>query len=185
MWKIVWVFGLLASAVQAKPVTIDRVILKVNDSTYTQRDLEIYLLVKALAVAQSQGIATENNWQDSVQRFKTDMLAYEETFKLRYASSSKIADAELAKVRTLITASKELNDLSQRLVIADKDIEQSLIMLERIQKYNKEQKESVESQGIPHERRVPLAEKRNFVRIFDDAHEYRFIQPSAFSAAKK
>lgn len=167
-------------------VMIDRILMKINESAFTQRELENYLLVKAVRKSQRQLIASEKNWYSAVRAFKDDMLIYEESRKLRYpVEASATLPADVQYVKAAIQKDAELRILADRLLLTEKDIETILRVMLRVDKYKGEQRENAfDTMGVPPKRRVPFLDKRNSVRMYDDAMSYRHIEPNAFKFNK-
>ncbi len=171
--------------VSGAEILFDRVLFKINDASFTQREMEIYLLVKALQLSQNELIATEKNWQSALLNYKNAMLIYEESKKLHLSTEQVGLDKQVLALRTMILNDKALNMLGDRLGIDDKDIELTLHISARVEKAKNVQKESLnDSLGIPPAKKVPILDRKNFVRIFDDAEIYRLIQPKAFLLAR-
>lgn len=165
---------------------INRELLKVNENSYTQREAEIYLLVKALRKSERSFLAKEANWKRALRDYKNDMLVYEDSRKLRYTmdSGTDFKD-EIKSIRKSIQEDKELRDLASRLVISDKDILNALLTLGRVDKYKMDQNENpIESSFVHKSRRVPTLDKKSYVYFYKDAFVYRYIQPNAFKLHK-
>jgi hypothetical protein len=163
----------------AEPILFNRVILKVNETAYTQRQLEIYELVKSLHTSSSPLLASAENWKSLLMMFKEDLLVYEEASKLRYAShpSFNAAD-ERQRLKKIIEGDKKLSDLADRLSLSDADYDKTLLMIHKIVSYKEKQEVNpLDVSGIPPDRRVPYLERRVYVRFYEGAFEYRFIQP--------
>ncbi len=169
----------------AERITIDRMLLKVNETAYTQRQLEVYLLVKSLRADTEPWIVSQNNWNKTLKVLKQDMLSCEETYKHRTATFAKITNEDVQSIQKLIASRPETQELSQRLAISSKDVEQSLAMLARVQRQNREQLEQKDFQGIPQQRRVASIEKRNSFRFYDGTEAYRHLQADKFTVANQ
>ncbi len=168
----------------ARSILIDRLLLKINDTAYTQRDMETYLFVKALHKKNEDIFVKDKNWNASLKIFKNDMLIYEEFHKLRYTLDAQVKlSEELQQILAKIESDEDLKKLTQRLCIAETKIEQVLHMISRIEQYKTDVKESVfELPNISESHRVSVLEKRNSVFFYKDAGVYLFIAPNAYKA---
>jgi len=170
----------------AEHIVVDRIVMKINETAFTQRELENYLLVKAVRRSQKQLIATQENWEASVQLFKNDMLIYEESRKLRYpVEIPTTLPSDVKAVQQVIETNPEMKNLEDRLLLNERDIDNVLRMMLRIEKFKVDQRDNAaEVIAVPQKKRVPFLEKRNYIRMYDDAMSYRRIQPNAFPFSK-
>lgn len=183
-----WIFILCSffPSLAFADVIVDRIVLKINDSAFTQRELETYLLVKAVRKKQRELVATQENWERAVKYFKNDMLIHEESRKLKYpVETPATLPQDVKDIQASLQADGEWKALADRLLINEKDIEAVVRMLLRVEKYKGEQREtSLDTVSVPPARRVPFLEKRNYVRFYDDAMSYRRIEPRVYKFHK-
>lgn len=166
-------------------VLFDRVLFKIGEASFTQREMEIYLLVRNLQFDRKEPIANEQNWSSTLQNFKNAMLVYEESKKLHLNIEQAGLDKQVATIKNAILNDKSLTELSDRLGVDEKDIELTLLVSARVEKAKHVQKENLsETLGIPPAKKVSALDKKHFVRFFDDAETYRLIQPKAFLLRK-
>ena len=184
--RLIFLAWMFASVGFAEPVVVDRILLKINESAFTQRELENYMLVKAIRRSNRELVASQQNWESSVQFFKDDMLVYEESRKLRYpveASTKIVEDAR--NIFVTIQTDSELKSLADRLLLSEKAIQNILRMMLRVEKFKVEQRDTaMDVIAVPQKKRVPFLEKRNFIRMYDEAMTYKRIEPSAFKFNK-
>lgn len=181
MVKIFAFLFCLSSFCFGETLVVNRLLLKINDSAYTQRELEIFLLIKAIQKRDKTLLASEQNWKLALKNFKNDMLLYEESRKLRYSiESSKDLSTEVQQIKDAMEADAEFKAYAGRLGIHTKDIEQKLRISLRIEKYKIDQRDSAFENPNAMSARFSLLEKRNYVRYYNDADVYVYIQPNAF-----
>ena len=173
--------SVMTYSLHAEPVLVNRLLIKINESSFSQREMEIYFLAKSLSLNNKDLVVTENNWPVLIRAYKDDMMLYEETRKLHYSQDiEKDMGKKLALVKDGIQKDPFLGGIEKRLAMNDRDLEIALVALARVEKFRSEQKESTDPLKAPPNRRVPSIEKRNYVRYFQEAGRYRYIQPQAF-----
>lgn len=162
--------------------TVNRMILKINNNAYTQREMETYLLVKALQKDKRSFLATAENWSESLKNYKEDMLIYEEALKLRFNFGRDTDLKETVEmIMAKVTKDKDLNPYAKRLLLIEEDYAKALSLYKNVEKYRPSLKENPSNLAqMPPDRRVSYLERRNYSRFYDDAFTYRVIEPSLF-----
>jgi len=81
-----WMFTMLANAEELFAQVGDRAVLAINGTTYTQRQIELYIVVKE-SLRRNTGIESArvvngSNWNEAVTVFTEDMIVYQESQRL-------------------------------------------------------------------------------------------------------
>lgn len=95
---VVWFITKKADAAPNGKI-VDRMIVEVNSFPFSQRQLEIYLILKHTLLKKSNGdvvLVNQNNWEASIEEFRVDMLIEQEAQRLNtfQASPAQIDVAE-------------------------------------------------------------------------------------------
>lgn len=160
---------------------VDRLVVEVNGEAFSQRDLEVYLLVKQVLQGQPPETAkfVATNWKGILAEFTEDMLIRQETDRLgSFQASVERFKTSLKQVQSAFKTQNFLRTETARLGIDNKSLVRSVTFVLRIMVY-KENKE----------RQFPRASKtsspvwsgrlkeRAFVRIYEDARRFKKIEP--------
>lgn len=88
----------------------DRAVLSINNVTYTQRQVELYIVIKESlrrnTAIESARVVTASNWREALTVFTEDMIVYQESLRL---GGLQAADQLIDRFATLI---KEKNEKS-------------------------------------------------------------------------
>lgn len=115
----------------------DRVVVAINDLTYTQRQVESYITLKECLRKtdnlQSPLLVDKNNWPDALLVFVDDMILLQEVTRLgSYLDVSQLIDQYEKIVKDKLTKHVSLASLAQRLGFSDLTIAQTLEDILRI-----------------------------------------------------
>lgn len=161
---------------------VDRMLLKINDTAFTQRDAETYLLLKAILQEDRTLIPSAQSWTKGLREFKNDMLLYEESQKLRHISP--FTESQLNQLMGQIQKqSKEgpAGELAKRLALSEGDWKDALQIFLKVEKAkNTEHSPAEKRQTSGGNQKFSELEKKNYVRFFEDAESYKVIHPSQF-----
>lgn len=181
-WKVFFLTFLAPHILYAEGILADRVLMTVDSATYTQRDVEIYFIVKALTQADETLLVSEKNWKASIWKFKEDMLLYEEALRTNLQRDDEVSFRE--EVQTLfadLQKSKVFKKDIERLLIDKKSFEKTFLILKKTKHQSSDSKKvSGSMRFLPKHRQLPVLDKAYFVHFKEDAFEYKKIHPSYF-----
>ncbi|MBI2603513.1 MAG: hypothetical protein HYW48_10715 [Deltaproteobacteria bacterium] len=172
----------------AETIVIDRMILKINETAFTQREVETYFLVKAVTSADYNLLPNEQTWGKVLTEFKNDILLYEESQKLRHVSPTPQAD--LDKTMNLLREKTKHGlpgAFAERLALKEQDLLTALQIFLKVEKVRDQKATPIGSHKRSSDGRLAISdlEQKNYVRFFDDAEVYKLIQPNAFSPSQQ
>lgn len=165
----------------------DRLILDINGLQYTQRQLESYLLVRAMLLSGSQpaSVLAAENWGSSLLAFEQAMMIEQEAFRLGGFQPSELmikTSMEIIK-KKLGTDSDELRQ-AQRLGLDDKGMERIVASILRAEGLRRSRQRVMSDASVnKNERRSGEDEwlvdlkRRAIVRRYNGADNYLQISP--------
>ena len=105
-------YELFSAKKQQNNVLIDRLILSVDKYNYTQRDMEIYLLVKGITLGSWEKV-TIGNWQAKVYEFYYDMLilSTKNVKNSFFQLAEKDLESTYRKMKAIANVDKEMKNL--------------------------------------------------------------------------
>lgn len=166
---------------EAPKAIVDRMVLKVNDSAYTQREVELYFLVKAFLREDPALLVGANNWKIRLHNFKDDALVFEDSTRM---SVGMIAiPAELQKKLKAIYQNNLYRPELDRLVVVDRDLEVAAYFLRTVERHI----DNIDRTG--QKRRFAMRQRgkkrgdlelRHFIFFYQDAEQYRLLRPRQF-----
>ena len=154
----------------------DRLLLQINNRSYTQRQLEAHMLIREALRITSQSLATPiisaQRWRDLLELFREDMLILLELERYdRYRPSE--ADVEAARHYVLQKQALLRADLA-RLNIGDAMLTELIIVNLKISSYRRAQDKST----TPTKPRwLQKIEQHNFVRFYRGSSLWMPITP--------
>lgn len=162
----------------------DRLLLQINNHSYTQRQLEAHTLIReALQVAQQSDAATiisTQRWRSLLDLFREDMLILLELERYdRYRPSSE--DVELAKRYVL---QKQVVQQAEfvRLAIDDNMFTELIVVNLKINSYRRAQAKKTTATKP---RWLQKLEQRNFVRFYRGSSMWMPIYPQPRGSAER
>jgi hypothetical protein len=168
---------MFALQVQAEPILGDRIILKINTSVFSQRDMELHLMIlAALDDVRSPKLfpLTNSNWLQALLLFKNDMLTYSEAEKLRQL---RFEEQERSKQLATVTsnlANATYQENIKRLGIKNAEISEHLSKILIITQLKRSLEDKTKSKE-DYNTWLTKTEKNYFFRFFEDAQTYKPI----------
>jgi len=183
----------LSTSATANLALVDRQILEVEANSYTQRQFEIYFLVKQLLLSRNAKpdlALHQGNWEEQLQHYKSDILINQfmdqeaQRLSSLFPSKSMLETAyEMVQNRShKVTAAQ---DFVNRLQIQDEEMKRALVEILKVQSYLKSRVRLLDAGTENQNWGYELDEKALwFTRIeqsyryryFDNAREYREIR---------
>jgi len=170
---------------QERPVVGDRLIVSINSTPYSQRQLECYLLVKESLRDGSNGpvpVLTAAYWPAALAAFAEDMIVHQEAHRV---GSYQASDAALKIAREKFEKRRELdagtNASARRLGIEERTLLRTLHTVLRTEAFrrNKDRQSvvaRVDDEGAP--KWFEDIRNRAVVRFYSGAESYIEINPS-------
>lgn len=159
----------------------DRLLLQINNVSYTQRQLEAHTLIReALRVTLSSTerlVISAQVWRDLLDKFREDMLILLELERYDRYRPSK-ADIDTAR-RYVLQKQVELQADFVRLGIDDNMLTELLAVNLKINAYRRAQKQKTTTMTKP--RWLQKIEQRNFVRFYRGSSLWMPIHPQRSS----
>ena len=161
----------------------DRLLLQINNASYTQRQLEAHTLIRealrVMPVSPEQLVISAQLWRDLLDKFREDMLILLELERFdRYRPSE--ADIDTAR-RYVMQKQAELQADFVRLGIDDDMLTELLAVNLKINAYRRAQEQKTTTTTKP--RWLQKIEQRNFVRFYRGSSLWMPIHPKKNSLA--
>lgn len=176
----------------------DRLVLEVDNTSYSQRQFELYTVLRsALYVEDAAKITfvTEKNWTEQLDLFRLDMLVAQEAQRLSTALPGKrVIDAAAEVVQRKIKRNPRLKEFLLRMKADDTVVRRALSSILRVKSFllSRERQYGADLSRV--EEKADLdrnadwfqrLEQRTPHRIFEGAHRYQVIDARAASASGK
>ena len=135
------IFILSVSNIYASPSSlINRNILQVGRSDYTQRDLEIYILTKNVITGGEDMLISERNWSKYLGVFQNDMLFYtvvndESQFYGSFQPKLEYINERVAALKKRMKSYKAISAYIEKQGWTDRDFEKVIVQLEILKLY--------------------------------------------------
>ena len=159
----------------AEPIIGDRLLMEINHYTFSQRQMEVYLLVKNLINKKGEKVPIPGaeNWLESVEKFKEDMFIYLEAKRLgRFQAPDEKIQSIAKDLQRQLDADPSLKNIAQRLGVDRQTLLRAAGNVVQVQEFRSLKSMNGEAGWIKN-----LASKY-VVRSFKGSYEYRFIHPS-------
>lgn len=153
----------------------DRLLLEINQHTFTQRELEIHMAIKSLALKPGSNFLdiNETNWLKNLALFKKDMIIFQETRRLgRFQPSEERIQEIAVKVRNQLKNNKKWQSFSRRLGIERLTFLRSISNLIQIEEYRRLKETSKDKNWL-----IEL-ENKYVIRTFRNAKTFKKISPN-------
>ncbi len=188
-----FVLLLLSPSLMAEQILLDRLIVEINGKAYSQKQMEIYELLRTIAMgeAAANGLPAANRWNAQLESFKNDMVVYtlleNDQQKLEsYAPDPKrVLEAEHVLV-TKQASDKELDQFIRQRQLSEADISRILTQIYRIEGFvksraqlsaSKTTDEAAFAQLDPNADWFLALARTTAYRYYNKAKEYRPLVP--------
>jgi len=115
----------------------DRLVLEINNTPYTQRQVEIYSLVKAALDAKpgtTVAVTDAKNWQDHLEGFRRDMLIEQEASRLGGFNTTEQMQQKAAEIYVQKTAGNAaVKAAAERLALSPAGVARILATVLRVE----------------------------------------------------
>lgn len=174
--SLILFWGGFASSLKAEPV--NRILLKIDDLVFSQRDLEIFFMLGAmLEIEGSRDYfpLQKSNWHPALVAFKESMLIYTEADKLRQI---RLNETELKKDQLKVNhaiKSQEFASSLKRLQVEKAELDGALQKIQTIKNFKITYQSHASSKNKDFslmKQWISGLEKKYFVRFFDQSDNY-------------
>ncbi|RZA17805.1 MAG: hypothetical protein EOP10_22075 [Proteobacteria bacterium] len=185
----------LKSTASAAPLLVDRLIVEISGKSYSQKQLEVYGLIRTIAMgeAASLGLPTSERWPEQVETFKNEMIIVTqlENDQTKLDSflpeASKVSDAVKA-LNAVQGKDSAVDAFIRGRSLSESEITKTLTTIFRVEGYTRSrlqlsQTRSLDDQGPSFIKLDPNAEwflslqKATAFRYYSQAKEYRALSP--------
>ncbi len=134
----------LCATLLAEQFLLDRLIVEINGKSYSQKQLETYMLLRTIAMGEelNNAFPTAANWPEEVEQFKNEMVVYtqlendQQKLDSFAPDSKKVQDAETA-LASLQSKNSQLDRFLRQRQLTEGDIAKILTSIFRIEGYTK------------------------------------------------
>ena len=133
------IFSFLSSFAASKPESLgDRLILEVRKNTYTQRQLELHLIIKSIIQNQQFKPIGPSNWLQSLNEFSEDMVIFLASQEIgRFQPQNKKVQLETQRFYDLASKSSPLKSFMERMDLKKVNILENVSKILQIEDYKK------------------------------------------------
>ena len=154
----------------------DRLIIELNQYGFTQRQMEVYLLFRSVLSpggVSKPWLVGENNWQESVQEFRNDMMIFLETRRLGRFQPQNLR-IQQANQKALAAADKDaaITGAFKRLGIDRWTSLRTIVKVMQVDEYRRLKDSSGDKSWLYE------IEKKYVVRRFNGTGQWLPIQPT-------
>lgn len=180
-----WAQGLTTAQADSKKVVGDRLLVSINSTPYTQRQMEVYLAVKEglrEATKEAAPVLSAANWSAALAAFSEDMIIHQEAHRVGSFQVSESAEKiARGKFESRRNADAGIAASVRRLGIDERSLTRTLHTVLRTEAFrrNKERQSVVaraDDDGAP--RWFEEIKDRAVVRFFAEAETYIEITPA-------
>lgn len=114
---------------------LDRMVLEVNKTAYSQRQIEVYCLIREVSDSPETGPkgVTAKNWRQRLMQFRSEMIVEQEAQRLGTVKpTAKMVSDMLAKISRRRQQSKALNQIYRDLKVSTEELKGVLASLIRV-----------------------------------------------------
>lgn len=165
----------------------DRLIIAINDSPYTQRQIETHISVKeSLRKGDQVRLIRPDDWASAVDVFTEDMIIFQESLRLgSFEPADQLVDRFVGAVQERLAADKGFAANIKRLGVNERELRGALEAVLRIESFRKSKDRQDELAGqvrstVDEGKESWFAdlEQRAVIRLFKDAKIYKKIEPT-------
>ncbi len=188
--QVTVLLAITTAALGKTQVVGDRMIIEVNNTSYTQRQVELYSLVKQLVTKDDADIILpdESTWEAILDAFEQDVVVELEALRL---GSFNPSDASVEKVKDILLqklkVSKNASAAATKLRVDDKTLARALTSVMRVESFSRnKRKQATLMNSVLADERAPEAaagewlkdlKARAVSRYFKSARRYIAISP--------
>ena len=179
---LLWLF---ASVSHAK--IGDRLIITINDTPYTQRQIEMYMTIKeSLRKSDRVRLIRPVEWSVAVDVFTQDMIIFQESLRLgSFQPADQVVDRFAGAVEQKIASDDHFRENLKRLGVGSRDVRGALETVLRIDSFRKSKDRQDELAGEIRDKSargkkswfIDL-EERAVIRLFREGKIYKSISPT-------
>ncbi|MFW7380362.1 MAG: hypothetical protein ACOH5I_16235 [Oligoflexus sp.] len=182
--RLLILFGFLFNSVNAKSALVDRQILEVETISYTQRQFEIYFLVKQLLLSRNEKpelVLRQENWSSALEEYKNEVLIHQYMDQEAQRLSSLFPNKNMLETAYdmvqnrshKVTVARELIDRHQ---IRDEEIKRSLVQVLKVQNFLKSRIRLQEDEAPNQNWGYDLDESASWFFRIQQSLRYRFYE---------
>jgi len=134
----------MSATLMAEQVLLDRLIVEINGKSYSQKQLETYMLLRTIAMGEEwrKGIPSSQTWPEVVEQFKNEMVVNtqlendQQKLDSFAPDSKRVQDAETL-LASLQSKNSELDKFLRQRQLTEAEIARVLTRVFRIEAYTK------------------------------------------------
>ena len=175
-------FTLNASSSKEHSALLNRVILNINKTHYTQRELEVYFFVKKILTKKIKLYElTEKSWPTLLEEFKNDFLVYQSAKEIAFYGKSNEQKESLEsfflKTRSLEKRYKNISAIFALLKPSESELQKALLSYQIIQNFLIRKRNMENAGEVSKEKPLWLLslEKEAHIRFYKRAGIYESI----------
>lgn len=158
-------FVILLPKLSAAPVLVDRLVVEMSGKSYSQKQMEVYTLLRTIAMGEParSGLPSSDLWAVQLEDFKNAMIIVtqleNEPTKMEsfLPDSQRLIEAEKA-LSEVQSKDKEVDAFIRQRGLSDADLNKSLTMILRVEGYTRSRQQLAQMR--------PIDEKGpNFVKL--------------------
>src|SRR5690606_35170412 len=117
----------------------DRLVIAINDTPYTQRQIEMYITIKeSLRKSDNVRLIQPSDWADVVDVFTEDMIIFQESLRLgSFEPADPLVGRFLSAVKDKISQDRKFGAELKRLGVEEPDLRSALQTVLRIDSYRR------------------------------------------------
>ncbi|NRA44025.1 MAG: hypothetical protein HRU09_03605 [Oligoflexales bacterium] len=153
----------------------DRLLMDINHYTFSQRQMEVYLLIKSLIykTGKQKAKLNQDNWLPSIEKFREDMIIYLETKRLgRFQPPDDKVQSIARDLERKIYKSTVIRADASRLGLDRLTLLRAVASVVQVEEYRKLKSMGQEPSWIK------ALEPKYVVRLFKGSHRYQSINPN-------
>ncbi|MBC7659773.1 MAG: hypothetical protein H7249_08695 [Chitinophagaceae bacterium] len=135
---------LFSAALMAEQSMLDRLIVEISGKSYSQKQLEVYVLLRTIAMGEGvkRGLPSAETWAEHVENFKNDMIVYTQLENDQQKLDSFVPDFKNVATaeKALVSAQAKdpaLDAFIRQRQLTEAEISRILTILFRVEAYTK------------------------------------------------
>lgn len=182
--RLVMTLLLTVKAVPVHATLVDRQLLEIEASSYSQRQFEIYFFVKQLLLSRSAkpGLAlNQANWSEEILRFKNEMLINQFMDQEAQRLSSLFPNRSMLETSFEMLQNRaaqldEAKEQIKRLQASDDELRRALTQLLKVQTYLKSRVRLLDASSASENWGYKLDETATWFARIEQNFRYRFYE---------
>ncbi len=169
--------------------TLDRAVIEVNKTTFTQRSMELYFTVKSVFESNDSQTKTpfflnKENWSKYLSQFTRDMVLFKDAQRAgSFLPSKKRLQESAQKIHQTMDQDPNLKKELHRLAVTVEDIAVTLGRVSRVQTYLASKSRSL-STPIKKSQWLEGIVESSVIRFYEGASEYTPLDLSVIGKSK-